>query len=352
MTSAKTQGNKEKREFDYLCVDDFIRDIYSARALATAFEIGLIDSLMQHQSTSFHSLTEQGGRESRGMRLLIDLLVTHGVVENCDGTLTLSAGFIRALEFRDLLELKIALANYAAHDFLNHFSDLVQSPDQFLSKVRFCRLFSYDRCFSYSKENDELTRRWMRITTTLTKYEAQACMQYHDFGEYRHILDVGGNSGEFALQICRKYPEVAATVFDLPLVCDIGQEHIQPEPEAKRISFIKGNALTDDLPKDFDLITFKSMLHDWPEKEARQFITKASHSLAPGGTLLIFERGPLDDEATELSYATIPMLLFFHSFRSPIFYQEHFKELGLQDISVKKLYLETPFFIVTAKKKI
>ena len=342
----------KNREFDYLCVDEFINNIYSARALATAFEIGLIDSLIQQKSISYYSLTEQRSKESRGMRLLISLLIANRVMEDCDGTLKLSDGFVHALEFRDLLELKIALANFAAHDFVDHFSDLVLRPDQFLSKVRFCRLFSYDKCFNYSKENEELTKRWMRITTTLTKYEAHACMKYHDFGQYRRILDIGGNSGEFVLQICRKYPGVVATVFDLPLVCDIGQQHIQSQPEANRISFIKGNALTDVLPGGFDLITFKSMLHDWPEKEANQFITKASQSLSPGGTLLIFERGPIEEGEGELSYATIPMLLFFHSFRSPVLYQEQFRELGLQDITVKKVYLETPFFIVTARKKI
>jgi len=351
MTSPNTIGKNGSREFDYLCVDDFMSNIFSARALATAFEIGLIDSLIQHGSVSFCSMTEQDSMESRGMRLLINLLMTNRVVENCDGTLKLSDAFVHALEFRDLIELKMALANFAAHDFLDHFSDLVRRPDRFLSKVKFCRLFSYDKCFNYSKENEELTKRWMRITTTLTKYETHACMKYHDFGQYRRILDVGGNSGEFVLQICRKHPGAVATVFDLPLVCDIGQKHIQSEPETDRISFIRGNALNDVLPGGFDLITFKSMLHDWPEREANQFITKASQSLAPGGTLLIFERGPIEEGERELSYATIPILLFFHSFRSPTFYQEQFMKLGLQDITVKKLYLETPFFIVTATKK-
>ncbi len=69
---------------------------------------------------------------------------------------------------------------------------------------------------------------------------------------------------------------------------------------------MKGNALTDDFLKRFDMITFKSMLHDWPEREAKQFITGASHSLEPLGTLLIFERGPLEVGETTLPYSMIP----------------------------------------------
>ncbi len=65
------------------------------------------------------------------------------------------------------------------------------------------------------------------------------------------MLDVGGNSGEFVLQICRKNPAILATVFDLPLVCEIGLEHIQPQPEADRITFVKGNAVYDNLPTGY-----------------------------------------------------------------------------------------------------
>jgi ubiquinone/menaquinone biosynthesis C-methylase UbiE len=352
MTSGNHPQKNQGNEFDYLCVDDFIKTVFDARALATAFEIRLIDSLLQNKHATLDSLTEQLGTDSRGMRLLLDLLLANRVVKNENGKLSLTEEFADALQFRELLELKLIITNFAAHDLLDHFSDLVSRPEQFVHKARFFRLFGYNKCFDYSQENYELTKRWMRITTTFTKYEAQACMKYHDFSRYRRILDVGGNSGEFALQICRRYPGVLAAVFDLPLVCDIGQEHIRSEPEADRISFIKGNALTDPLPEGFDLITFKSMLHDWPEKEAKHFIEKASHSLEPGGTLLIFERGPLEVREKTFPYSMIPILVFFHSFRSPNIYEEHLKDLGFQAISIEKINLETPFYLVTAKKKL
>jgi len=351
MTSGNHQWKNEGKELDYLCVDDFMKNVFDARALATAFEIRLIDSLLQNRHATIDSLTEQLGTDSGGMRLLLDLLLANRVVENENGKLSLTEEFAHALQFRELLELKLGIANFAAHDFLDYFTDLVCSPDQFLKKVRFCRLFSYDKCLNYTKENYELTKRWMRITTILTKYEAQVCMKYHDFSRYQRVLDIGGNSGEFMLQVCKKYPGVSATVFDLPLVCDIGQEHIRFEPEANRISFIKGNALTDPLPDGFDLITFKSMLHDWPEKEAKQFIEKASQSLESGGTLLIFERGPFELRGMTLPHSIIPFLLFFHSFRSPVIYEEQLKRLGFKDITIEKINLETPFYLVSARKK-
>jgi ubiquinone/menaquinone biosynthesis C-methylase UbiE len=161
------------------------------------------------------------------------------------------------------------------------------------------------------------------------------------------MLDVGGNSGEFVLQVCKRYPDLQGTVFDLPVVCDIGREHVGLEPEAGRITFVKGNALVDPLPTGFDVVAFKSMLHDWPERETGRLLERACRSLKPGGTLLVYERGSIDGRGGTPPYSMLPMLLFFRSFRPPAFYARRFKALGLTRIDVQTLRLDMPFFLVT-----
>jgi ubiquinone/menaquinone biosynthesis C-methylase UbiE len=337
--------------FDYLCVDSFMKTVVDARALATAFELRLIDYLSENQASTLDDLKEGFAGDDRGLQFLLNLLRANRVIEENKGNVSLSPEFEQALQYRDLLEAKLEFAQFVLPDFSDLFTTLITRPDQFGPNSQTFELFCYQRSFEYSSENYELTKRWVRITTALTTYEAQVCMKYHDFSQYRRILDIGGNSGEFVLRICRNYPNIRATVLDLPLVCQVGLEHLQSEPEAERISFIKGNALADELPKDFDLISFKSMLHDWPENEAKQLITKASRSLKPGGTLLIFERGPIEVGETPLPYSMIPFLLFFRSFRSPTLYKEQLEELGFQDIEIKRIDLEMPFYLVTAKKR-
>jgi O-methyltransferase domain len=78
------------------------------------------------------------------------------------------------------------------------------------------------------------------------------------------MLDIGDNSGEFALQITRDYPTLQATVIDLPVVCEVGRHHVSDQPESERIKFQAANALEDTLPGDQDLVTFKSIFHDRP----------------------------------------------------------------------------------------
>lgn len=340
----------QNHEFDYLCVDQFIRTLVQARTLATAFELGLIDYLLSTQVSSFVALKNHTKIEGQGLRLLLDLLKANNVVKDNNGKIKFSKEFNKALQFRDLLEAKLEIANFAAYDLMDSFSWLIKCPPEFINRSRIFQLFNYSNCLEATPDNYEKTKSWMRFTTLLTRYEAPICLKYHDFSPYRRLLDIGGNSGEFALQICRRHPKIHASVFDLPLVCKIGQAHILPTPEADRITFLEGNALTDNLPTGFDLIVFKSLLHDWPQKIALQFIAKGTRSLEPGGTLLIFERGPLEISSTTLPYSIIPFLLFAHSFRSPSTYLDKLEDLGYQDIAIKKVDLEMTFWLISAKK--
>jgi len=334
---------------DYLRVDDFISDMVTARALTTAFELRLIDALAAGRPATYEALKQVVPSTEQGLKLLLNLLVNGGVLEACAGGYALTIKFNAALRYRDLLLAKLDFAHIAAHDFIDSFSHLTADPLQFMQRSGMFRLFNYANALEYTPEHRRQAERWMRITTLLTRHESAACFSRHGLGKYRRMLDVGGNSGEFALQACRVAPELQATVYDLPLVCDVGADYLKTQPGSDRIVFRKGNARDGEFPGGFDLITFKSMLHDWPEAEARRFIEKACSALEVGGTLLIFERGPFD-AGTKLSYANIPILLFAHTLRAPSLYQECLEALGFQSVEVQWINLDMPFILVTGIK--
>lgn len=342
---------KKGKVFNYLCVDEFIKDMVSARALSTAFELRIVDALLNADCpVRFDELKKLSSATQNGLKLLLIMLTDSGVIENSDGNYSLTRKFVLAMQYRDLMLAKLDFAHIAAHDFIDSFSYLTVNPLEFMKRSGMFRLFNYGNAVESTPENRKLTARWMRITTVLTRYEAQACFALHSFGNYQRMLDIGGNSGEFALQACKANPELQAAIFDLPAVCDIGCGHLSSEPESARISFIKGNARSNEIPQGFDLITFKSMLHDWPDEEVNKFIRKACNALEPGGTLLIFERGPFEIDGTGLLYSNIPMLLFAHTLRSPDLYMKCLKENGFKNITVQWIELEMPFFLVTGYK--
>jgi hypothetical protein len=334
----------------YLCVDEFMRDVVGARALQSALELGLIDVFLRSEAVDQCSLASDMRLEPRALELLLGMLQANGVIEQNDGSAVLSQRFLAALEYRDLLQTKLEFAALVTADFLEIFTPLLVEPERFYEQARIFDLFSYGRCFEATPENVAMTRRWMRFTSALTRYEAQACIEHHDFSESRRLLDVGGNSGEFALRICRAHADVHATVLDLPVVCQIGQAHVGVEAEAARIDFIETAGADSDFPSGFDTVCFKSMLHDWPDREMRGFLERAYHALDAGGRLLIFERGLLEVGASQVPYSLIPIMLFFRSYRSAEDYVMHLEQIGFREIVRKTIELEMPFMLITAVK--
>jgi hypothetical protein len=336
-------------ELEYLCVDDFLCGLLEARALATALELTLIDRLLEPAPVAIDDAASIVG-EARGSRLLLDLLAANHVVEIDGPHVRLTNRFRVALRFRDLLEAKIDFAQLVAPDVIDLFTALVRDPAEFRHRARLFDLFDYRRCLEPNAENFERTRRWVRFTTALTRYEAPVCLRRHDFGRYRRMLDIGGNSGEFVLRACKAHPDLHGAVADLPVVCDIGRAHVLAEPEAERIAFIKADALNDPLPGGFDVVTFKSVLHDWPDSETSQLLARAREALAPGGTILIFERGPVDIGNRTPPFSMIPLLLFFRSYRPAHRYEELLTRVGFTDVTVETMTLDMPFSLVTARR--
>ena len=335
---------------EFLVVDEFLRSLVDARALKTAFELGLIDRLVEHGSGSADALGRVLGTDRFGMRFLLDLLSASGVVVEAKGDVRLTRRFQTALRYRDLLEIKLDYAGFTLNDFADLFTALIKDGGSFMGQARLFELFDYRRALDPTTANYIHTRAWMRITSTLTRYEAGACLDRFDAGPFRRMLDIGGNSGEFILQFCRRHPGLLGTVYDLPLVCEVGLEHVLPHPEHVRISFIKGDLRNGQLPSGYDLISFKSMLHDWPAQDGRQFIDKAAQALAPGGTLLIFERAALQTGGVTPPLSMLPNLLFFRSYRSATDYMEQLLALGFDDVQCQDIDLDSRFHLVTGRK--
>lgn len=342
-----------EREDGYLVVDQYLRSLLPARALRSAFDSGLIDRLAQDGTVSTSQLADRTSLDPMAVELVLAALTSAQVVASptaAPNQWSLTDGFRRALRYRDLLEAKLDFALLVVPDLADRFDDLLVDRASFLQHSRLMQLFAYDRCFEATRENLEHTQKWMRITTALTRYESHACLNRFPFEEHRHQLDVGGNSGEFVLQACRRFPDLTATVMDLPLVCAIGERHVSRDLNADRIVFRAGNALCDDLPEDVDLISFKSMLHDWPADMARQMLERSVAALPPGGRILIYERAPIESQTLTSDFHLLPMLLFFRSFRSPDLYADWLQQLNC-DVRIETVELELPFFVLTAQKQ-
>lgn len=109
----------------------------------------------------------------------------------------------------------------------------------------------------------------------------------------RNLLDVGGNTGKWALQCVGHDPDVEVTILDLPQQIRLMRKETSGKPGAERIHGCGGNLLdpATKFPsdKEYDVIWMSQFLDCFSEDEILGILTRAAEVLRPGARLCIME---------------------------------------------------------------
>ena len=335
---------------DFLIIEPFLHDAIQARTLQAAFELGIIDALEPNSCLPESQLLRNRACDTAGGRFLLQVLARSGVVSIIGESIELTETFRSALRFRDLLLTKLQFSELVAADFFNRMPQLLSSSEAFMETSKLFELFDYSCCFDITPQNCLQAARWMKLTTTLTRYEAPVCVEHFNFHAHRRMLDLGGNSGEFAIQVCRTTPAIQACVADLPVVCHVGARHVAEQQLSDRIQFQPLNFTQDPIPNGYDLITCKSVLHDWPDEYAIHIMESVYNALPTEGRFLIFERQQWDFQTEAMPYGSLPVMLFFRSYRKPEFYTSALQAAGFRGVEVQTIRLDLPFMLISAMR--
>ena len=106
----------------------------------------------------------------------------------------------------------------------------------------------------------------------------------------RRLLDVGGGHGLYSIKFCRRYPDLSATVFDLPQALVSARETIAPEGMAGRVTVQEGDCWLDDLGAGYDVALLFNVIHIYSPDENAGLLRKVSGALNQGGLIVIMEQ--------------------------------------------------------------
>jgi acetylserotonin N-methyltransferase len=110
-----------------------------------------------------------------------------------------------------------------------------------------------------------------------------------DLSRFTRMADLGGATGHLAVAACQRYPQLHATVFDLPAVIEMARVCVSASPVRDRIALVAGDFFNDELPRA-DLYALGRVLHDWPEDRIGPLLSKIYTALPAQGALLIAEK--------------------------------------------------------------
>jgi acetylserotonin N-methyltransferase len=110
-----------------------------------------------------------------------------------------------------------------------------------------------------------------------------------DLSAFHHLVDLGGATGHLPIAACQAYPNLKASVFDLPTVLHVTREVIAAANLNDRIDTIGGDFFSDPFPQA-DLFALGRILHDWTRPKIDLLLKKIYAALPEGGAILIAEK--------------------------------------------------------------
>ncbi len=119
----------------------------------------------------------------------------------------------------------------------------------------------------------------------------------------KRMLDIGGGAGTNAIAFCQEYPEMTATVFDLPATLKVTKQSIEEAGLTSRIHLQPGNFHKDAFEGSYDVALMSDILHYQDGKTNAALVEKVYGSLKAGGQLIIKDRF-LDPAGTSPAWTT------------------------------------------------
>jgi ubiquinone/menaquinone biosynthesis C-methylase UbiE len=153
----------------------------------------------------------------------------------------------------------------------------------------------------YDGLTTESARRYHQATASIGFGAARHFVRTVDLSGRRHLLDLGGGSGAYAITAVKTFDGLVATVLDLPPVVEVTKEYITEHGVAGRVDTHAADFTRGEFPSPCDVVVMASNLPIYDGDVIAGVVARAFRALTPGGEMhLVGEmldddrRGPLD----------------------------------------------------------
>lgn len=265
--------------------------LWASQTLAAAEQLGLCTFLSDRQGASIAEVAAGIGINERPAEILLTACAALGLLER-DGSRFVNTAMAQTYLVRG--------GEYYLGDYVRMLTEYVYPG--WMRVTDAIRADAPARVISKEQEGifeaDTRPKVFWDGLYPLSALTARALAGALDLGGATSLLDVGGGTGAFAVELCRHYPELQVTVLDLPFVCAHSAEKVGQLGLADRIAVHPGDFFADpELPGGHDVILLSMILHDWDEPRNVELLAKCFRALPSGGRLVVSEL-LVDDEKT------------------------------------------------------
>ena len=187
-----------------------------------------------------------------------------------------------------------------------HWSLLVESVKS--GKAILPQLRGKD-AFDFLKDEPEFSKLFNNAMTGADALPAIAVVAGYSFGPYRTIVDVGGGRGGLLSTILAATPNARGVLYDLPEVVAGAPALLRQRGVEDRVR-VEGGSFFDNVPSGGDAYVLKTVIHDWPDRQAVAILRNVRAAAGSDATLLLVEAVlPEHDRGFAGKWVDLEMLL-------------------------------------------
>jgi cyclopropane fatty-acyl-phospholipid synthase-like methyltransferase len=308
---------------------DSLTSLVAARALITATSLGVFDALAEAPLDADGLATRLELDPLGAETLLTTLLAMRYVELGEDGAFRNSAVAERRLvkSSPDSIATFVGSQGDLHWEVLGMMTESVRTGDAYA--MHETRHEDAANWAAYMRGLHEISREDHAMDAKLVPLEAP-----------RRLVDVAGGHGGFSMAMCRRHPELAATIVDLPPSAAVGRKIVAEQGFADRVSFREGDVFDVGLGTELDVVSSFNLIHHLSEERNRELCRMARQALRPGGCLVIGDAARPEAGERTSDRGAISSLLFYtwsHSrnFR-PSEIQSWMQDAGFAEVSVHR----------------
>lgn len=259
----------------------------SARILRDSGILSLVDKA-GNEGITLESIAESVKLSHYGVRVLLESGLSLGLVLVEDGKYTLgktgyfilkdpltkvNMDFVHDVNYKGLFALDKSIENGKPEGLkeFGNWGTIYEGLSQLPPHVQ-KSWFSFDHYFS----DDAFPKVLSRV---------------YDDGKIKKLLDVGGNTGKWAMASVNYRDDIRVTIMDLPGQLNVAKDRIEQAGLADRVSFEAVNILDEAVkfPKGFDAIWMSQFLDCFSEAEITSILKRCYDALDENGLVIIME---------------------------------------------------------------
>lgn len=244
-----------------------------SRTFLTAFELKLFSVLDNHMMTA-DEIAQKINSNPRATDRLMNALCSMGILKKVHGKF-----YNSDLSSKYLVEGKPDFMGnlYHINNLWNYWTNLTESVIKGSSAI--------------DDEGEDDGDNWVEAFISAMHYrgvhQGKILSMMIDLTNVKTMLDVGGGSAAFSIEIVKRNPSIDVVVLDLPYVIPLTKRYVSAAGLSDKFSFIEGDYLTKNFEGSYDLILLSAIVHINSYDQNKILIKKCADVLNKNGMIVI-----------------------------------------------------------------